>query len=414
MVIKYLIILLIITISKTLCFNEIEQKSIENYHNYIRVNAKLFGPVPKSPLNSIKWSNDIANKVQGFVNQCNFGVPQNIEGTGFSLFKVMRKEFDPVEVLNKTFERSAPLYDWTTGNCKPDQCCDSYQTMIWNSSTSVGCATSYCSKNGYNFFICAYYPIGNFAGVRPYTPLELKDGTTKTKTTTTISPINPPILNIGVSSPFIPSISSTGDINWKSLGFVTSVKNQGQCGSCYSFGVSSILESAYLIKNNLSNTDIDLSEQNFVDCVNYGCAGGNGQTCLETLKSKGVMYEAQFPYVGVTGTCPMTIQTPQPFKWTGYTNIQANKQSFVNALKSGPIYASLYVDSGFQLYKSGIYSCSQTSTPNHAITIVGYSSVDDTFLIKNSWGTLYGESGYIRLKEGTCNLYAFTGILAQV
>ncbi|KAN0035401.1 hypothetical protein ACTA71_004670 [Dictyostelium dimigraforme] len=410
MFLKYIILILILTTSLISGFNEVGNQLIENYHNYIRVNAKLFGPEPNSPLNSIKWSNDIANKIQAFVNQCNFGVPQNIEGTGFALFKVMRKEFDPVDVLNRTFERSAPLLDWNTGNCKPDQCCDTYQTMIWNTSTNVGCATSYCS-NSFNFFVCGYYPIGNFAGIRPYTPKSSSFSSliSKTQVPQSVKPIS-----INVSTPFILPTNSTGDVNWKSLGFVTSIKNQGQCGCCYSFATSAILESAYLIKNNLPNGDIDLSEQNFINCVNYGCGGGNGQSCLDKLKSSGVMYENSFPYIGVTGICPNVIQSPPPFKWTGYSNIQGNKQSFLNALTFGPIYASLYVDSGFQLYKSGIYSCSQTSTPNHAITIVGYSSTDNTYLIKNSWGTTYGESGYIRLKEGTCNLYAYTGIIAQV
>ncbi|EAL69355.1 hypothetical protein DDB_G0276111 [Dictyostelium discoideum AX4] len=412
---KYLIILLILTISKISGFNEIEQKSIENYHNYIRIKAKLFGAEPKSPLNQVKWSNDIANKVQTFVSQCNLGVPQNIEGTGFALFKVMGKEFDPVDILNRTFERSAPLYDWSTGNCKPDQCCDTYQTMIWNTSTSVGCASSYCSSGSYNFFVCGYYPIGNFAGIKPYTPkvqsqlTENGSGGGDTKLEPSVKPIS-----INVSSRFILPTSSTGDVDWKSLGFVTSIKNQGQCGGCYSFATCAALESAYLIKNNLPNTDIDLSEQNFVSCVNYGCGGGNGQSCLDKLKSTGIMYETSYPYKAVTGSCPNVIQSPQPFKWTGYSNIQGNKEAFLNALKSGPIYASLYVDSGFQLYKSGIYSCSQSSTPNHAITIVGYSSADNSYLIKNSWGTIYGESGYIRLKEGSCNLYSFTGITTQV
>ncbi|KAN0036993.1 hypothetical protein ACTFIV_002319 [Dictyostelium citrinum] len=414
MFLKFLILFLIITISKISGFNDIEQKSIENYHNYIRLNAELFGPDPKSQLNSIKWSSDIANKVQSFVGQCNFGIPQNIEGTGFALFKVMRKEFNPVDVLNRTFSSSAPLFDWSTGNCKPGQCCDNYQTMIWNTSTNVGCATSYCSS--YSFFVCGYYPMGNFAGIRPYIPKQSTSSSSQINenfSKTTLIPSTKPIA-INVSSPFTLPSSSTGDVDWKNLGFVTSIKNQGQCGGCYSFATCAVLESAHLIKNNLPNTDIDLSEQNFVSCVNYGCGGGNGQSCLDKFKSTGIMYESDYPYKGVTGTCPNVIQSPPPFKWTGYSNIQGNKIAFLNALKSGPIYASLYVDSGFQLYKSGIYSCSQSSTPNHAITIVGYSSTDNTFLIKNSWGTTYGESGYIRLKEGSCNLYAFTGIVAQV
>ncbi|EGC29963.1 hypothetical protein DICPUDRAFT_158367 [Dictyostelium purpureum] len=389
-------------------------KSIESIHNSFRIIARNYGPEPASPLNLISYSNDIANNVQNFVNKCEFKVPDSSYGVGngYSLFKVMNKEFDPVDVINRTFVKTAPLYDWSIAGCKDGKCCDNYPTMIWNTTTQVGCATSFCKDSdskGYNFLVCGYYPLGNYGGVKPYTPKEQN----LTEEVVLKSHRNHTNSNSSSTSSFILE-STTDDVDWKQLGFVTSIKNQGSCGGCYAFATCAALESAYLIKNNLPNTDIDLSEQNFISCSRNGCNGGNGQSSLESLKPNGVLYEKDDPYLAVTGMCPILNILQTKFKWTGYANLKSTRDNFIAALKSGPIYAAVYVDAGFQSYKSGVYSCPQSYTPNHAITLVGYSSETDSFLVKNSWSTNWGTSGYMYLKQGSCSLYSFPGVLPFV
>ena len=187
------------------------------------------------------------------------------------------------------------------------------------------------------------------------------------------------------------------EIDWSAKGKVTPVKNQGQCGSCWAFSATGVAESQALLE---SDKTVDLSEQQLVDCTrdmgNYGCSGGWPYNALKYMKD-GIAYEADYPYHARNQNCAMN---HGPFKISDYTSV-TGCAALVNALTSRPI--SITADAGrWSSYRGGIFNTCGTQI-NHAILMVGVT--DSYWKVKNSWGTGWGENGYIRLALGnTCGV----------
>jgi cathepsin L len=203
-----------------------------------------------------------------------------------------------------------------------------------------------------------------------------------------------------------------GDIvNWKDKGAVTGVKNQGQCGSCWSFSTTGSVEGARFIAG---KGLVSLSEQNLVDCSvpegNQGCNGGLMDNAFKyIISNKGIDTEASYPY---RATGPNSCQ----FKAanigatiTGFRDITSGSESALQVgVQQQPV--SVAIDAGhnsFQLYKSGVYyepACSPNQL-DHGVLAVGYgtSGSDDYWVVKNSWGTGWGMQGYIQMSKGRNN-----------
>lgn len=204
-------------------------------------------------------------------------------------------------------------------------------------------------------------------------------------------------------------------VDWRSKGLVTPVKNQGHCGACWAFATTGSLEGQYARKTkNLTS----LSEQQLVDCStsfgNHGCKGGLPDLAFKYLTSvKGDESEKTYPYQAENGKCRYNI-TEAIVGDKGYKDIPSKDE---NALKEavanvGPIAAGMDASGiTFQLYHSGVYNpwlfgCSQTKL-DHGVLVVGYGTekfllfwTHDYWLVKNSWGTGWGEDGYFKLKRG--------------
>ncbi|CAM5999408.1 unnamed protein product [Sphagnum balticum] len=195
-----------------------------------------------------------------------------------------------------------------------------------------------------------------------------------------------------------------GAVDWVSQGKVSGVKNQGSCGSCWAFSATGVLESWALFKGQ----SVSLSEQQLVDCSraqgNQGCNGGWPSDALKYVQSYGITTEAAYPYVGRDQTCKTT---GGAFKIAGQ-NSHAGCAGLSNRINSSPV--SVTVDAtNWSPYRSGVFSNCAASI-NHAVLLVGVGS-DNSWKIKNSWGTSWGESGFIRLNQGnTCGLCAYAGI----
>ncbi|EAR99863.1 papain family cysteine protease (macronuclear) [Tetrahymena thermophila SB210] len=200
-------------------------------------------------------------------------------------------------------------------------------------------------------------------------------------------------------------------IDWRNKGAVTSVKNQGQCGSCWAFSAAGLMESFNFIKHkNLT----DFSEQQLVDCVNisngfysYGCHGGWPEQCLEYTAKFGITTLQSYPYVGVQKKCNVT-GTNNGFKPKSWEQIPNTSKDLQHALNKSPV--SVVVDaSTWSHYRSGVYNgCDQNKIKlNHAVLAVGYDSVGN-WIVKNSWSTYWGEQGYIRLApNNTCGILSY-------
>jgi len=201
-------------------------------------------------------------------------------------------------------------------------------------------------------------------------------------------------------------------INWVEKGSVTPVKDQGQCGSCWSFSATGAMEGAY---KNKKGTLPSLSEQNFVDCDNrsnggsdLGCNGGLMDSAFSWAKKNGgICTEAAYPYTSGTtkkaGTCSQSCKQSQ-YAPIGFTDVAVKSDSaMMSALNLGPVSVAIEADqSAFQLYKSGVFTGTCATNLDHGVLAVGYGteSGKDYYLVKNSWGTSWGDKGYIKLGRG--------------
>jgi len=192
---------------------------------------------------------------------------------------------------------------------------------------------------------------------------------------------------------------TVGDVDWTSQGAVTGIKNQGQCGSCWAFSATGALEG--LSKIGFGSLQ-SFSEQQLVDCSgsygNQACNGGLMDNAFKYVKDHGILHEDEYPYKAVKQTCS---KNGGPFKISGFTDIK-NCNDLANALTGRPVAVAVDATNWSQ-YKSGTFSNCATKL-NHGVLLVGVSG-DGVWRVKNSWGTSWGESGFIRLVKGnTCGI----------
>jgi len=211
----------------------------------------------------------------------------------------------------------------------------------------------------------------------------------------------------------IVKVSAPSAHDWRSHNAVTHVKNQGQCGSCWAFAVTGAVEGAWAKAHGHL---YDLAEQQLVDCGRGSCNGGWTSGGYDTIMAKGGQdLQTCYPYTARDGYCKFD-GSCAPVSITGYRNVAARDENNMrNALYSHSPLAILIDASpnSFRSYRGGVYydpSCSQWSI-NHAVLAVGYdvsssSNSQQYWLVKNSWSTSWGESGYIRMRFGVnqCNL----------
>lgn len=163
---------------------------------------------------------------------------------------------------------------------------------------------------------------------------------------------------------------------------------------------------------------ISLSEQQLVDCDvgNKGCEGGLMDTAFKYIKQNGgLTSEDNYPYQGVDGTCNSEKEASIAAEITGYEDVpQNNENALLQAVAKQPV--SVAVDGGghdFQFYKSGVFKGDCGTNLNHAVTAIGYgtdSDGTDYWLVKNSWGTSWGESGYMRMRRGIGSSEGLCGV----
>jgi len=203
-------------------------------------------------------------------------------------------------------------------------------------------------------------------------------------------------------------------VDWVGAGAVTGVKDQGQCGSCWAFSTTGAVEGAYKLKYGSLTSQ---SEQHLVDCDNrsnggkdMGCNGGLMDNAFDWMKkNKGICTQAKYPYTSGTtkkaGTCNDSCGKDAKTGPASYTDVQKNSDSaLMSALNKQPVSVAIEADkSSFQLYKSGVYSDPACGTSlDHGVLAVGYGteSGKDFWNVKNSWGTTWGDKGYIKMARG--------------
>lgn len=200
------------------------------------------------------------------------------------------------------------------------------------------------------------------------------------------------------------------------LGFnwMTPVRDQGSCGSCWAFSTLGSLEAIIKLYNSDPQMDLDLSEQELISCTLTGsCSYGGSQLfAANYIKANGITDEACFPYIAQEGDCKNRCSNPKIREYikdagtVGTLSIATEEDIKAALIKYGPIPTSMIVYSDFYAYKGGVYQKSSGATYQgwHAIVFVGWDDSKGAYLCKNSWGEDFGENGYFWIKKGNSNI----------
>jgi cathepsin L len=201
--------------------------------------------------------------------------------------------------------------------------------------------------------------------------------------------------------------------DWRQEGVVTPIKNQQQCGSCWSFSTTGSTEGCHALKHG-RNALVGLSEQNLMDCsTSYGNQGCNGGLMTQAMQyiiaNGGIDTEASYPYTAEDGTSCQYTAANRGAGLKSFTNVkQGDENDLLNKANSGPVSVAIDAShSSFQFYSSGVYNepaCS-TSQLDHGVLVAGWgvSGSTDYWLVKNSWGTSWGQAGYIWMSRNANN-----------
>ncbi|XP_058019624.1 procathepsin L-like [Ahaetulla prasina] len=205
-------------------------------------------------------------------------------------------------------------------------------------------------------------------------------------------------------------------VDWRIEGGVTKIKDQGECGSCWSFSATGALEGMHFKK---TGKLVSLSEQNLIDCSddpdNEGCQGGLMEQAFATVQQRGgINSEKSYPYDGEDGQTCRYDPEESITRCNSYGQIMDEDEKGLQeaVAKIGPVSVGIDARSSkFKYYKSGIFGehYNGKRVISHGMLIVGYNNSSEGkgyWILKNSWSTLWGEKGYMRLVKGSneCNV----------
>ena len=214
-----------------------------------------------------------------------------------------------------------------------------------------------------------------------------------------------------------PSHAQTGSIDWRARGTITPIKDQRQCGSCWAFAATSTIESAWKVSKGVLPV---LSEQQMVDCAgsygNYGCDGGwMGNAYRYVRDIGGQMSSSAYPYVASAQACRFSAAQVVSKVIAWYDIAKNDCLGLLRRLSTSPVAVGLDANT-MMFYKSGVFSdtsCNPNAI-NHGVVVVGYGTDSLTkknfWIVRNSWGTTWGEQGYIRMDRDAQTATGICGI----
>jgi len=199
----------------------------------------------------------------------------------------------------------------------------------------------------------------------------------------------------------VPNGTYAGDVDWRTKSAITPVKNQGSCGSCWAFSAVESMESEAFLSGKYALEKLSCQQVVACDKKSNGCNGGNPATAFDYIKgTAGIETEADYPYTaggGSTGTCKY-VSSKAKVKVSGKKTLSKGEDSLLTGLTGRPV-SVCHDTGGWQHYSGGVMtSCS--SGGGHCTQMIGYASSGDYWIVKNSWGGSWGNSGYLYLKKG--------------
>ena len=233
------------------------------------------------------------------------------------------------------------------------------------------------------------------------------------------------VQSVGCSSFSSHGTSVPDSVDWTIKGVVNTVRDQGQCGSCWAFATTANAESVWAIS---TGKLLDMSEEFLVDCAtgvgyfNQGCNGGNPDSALKYMIQNGQCTESSYPYTsGTTKTAgPCQKCTSAGVKFTGCYDVTPKDQIALKAaVAKQPVVIAIEADTRyFQSYSNGILTDSVKcgTQLDHAVEIVGYGTLNgvDYWKVRNSWGASWGMDGYVLIqRSSSTNDIGVCGIAAE-
>jgi cathepsin L len=206
-------------------------------------------------------------------------------------------------------------------------------------------------------------------------------------------------------------------VDWRTKNAVTMVKDQGVCGSCWTFGTTGSVEGVYAVKYGKL---IAISEQQIVDCAwtsdigqgDSGCDGGFAAPAMQwIMDNKGIALESDYHYLMVDGWCDPTVRS-SGINLKGYVNVTMNSEAALQQAVAtvGPVAVAIdAAHEHFEFYSTGVYynpKChSDMNSLDHEVLVVGYGTENgqDYWIVKNSWSTHWGDKGFIQMARNRNN-----------
>ena len=199
-------------------------------------------------------------------------------------------------------------------------------------------------------------------------------------------------------------------VSWR--GVLTRVKDIGECNACYAFSASGTVEAMFRAQTGQA---VDISEQEFVDCVrgNDGCRGGLPHLSFRYAAENGVNFQTDYPYADSRGPCLRRLDAPRFSAVSGFVLLKQGVMNIIRALRFGPVAAVGFASPELKFHYQGFFSgqgCDPGQPPNHSFTIVGYNlrAEEPYFVAKNVWGEEWGEKGFFKFKIGPLDEYNFS------